>query len=215
MAPKKATSTAMTQEEIDRLIATNDALTATLQSKTATKDPAKMSATIARHNPIKYDGLGEPSLLGDWCRDFENVFEVLNCLEELQVDQAAHYLKGKAGLWWNRNKAMIREAWKENDEPFFSWKGFKDTFRGRFVLEHVRSKTRSEFDLFKMTEEMTIEDYHNRFMELAEYVSDLNYGEEVLALRFEKGLTTHIKKRLAAGEPSTIDRAIVYLSKIN
>ncbi|XP_074291332.1 uncharacterized protein LOC141618117 [Silene latifolia] len=52
-----------------------------------------------------------------------------------------------------------------------------------------------------MTEEMTIEDYHNRFMELVEYVSDLNYGE----VRFEKGLTTRIEKRLAPGEPSIVE----------
>ncbi|XP_074318693.1 uncharacterized protein LOC141655515 [Silene latifolia] len=164
-----------------------------------------MSAAIARHNPMKYDGLGEPPLLGDWCREFDNLFELLNYPEEIQVDQAAHYLKGKAGLWWNHSKVVIREAWRESDEPFVSWKGFKDTFRGTFVPEHVRSRMRSEFDVFKMTEEMTIEDYHNRFMELAEYVSDLNYGVEVLALRFERGLTTRIKKRLSVGEPSTIE----------
>ncbi|XP_074315302.1 uncharacterized protein LOC141651491 [Silene latifolia] len=151
-------------------------------------DHAKMSATIAIHNPMKYDGLGEPSFLGDWCREFDNLFELLDCREEMQVDQAAHYLKGKAGLWWNRNNA-----------------GFKDTMRGTFVPEHVRSRMRSEFDAFKMTEAMTIEDYHNRFMELAEYVLDLNYGEEVLALRFEKGLTARIKKRLSPGEPSTLE----------
>ncbi|XP_074271382.1 uncharacterized protein LOC141595317 [Silene latifolia] len=198
MAPKRAISTTMSQEEIDRLIATNDALTAALKSKTAMMDSAKMSAAIARHNSMKYDGLGEPSFLGDWCREFDNLFELLNCPEEMQVDQAAYYLKGKAGLWWNRSKAVIREAWRESNEPFISWKGFKDTLRGTFVPEHVRSRMRAEFDACKMTEEMTIEDYHNRFMELAEYVSDLNYGDEVLALRFERCLTTCIKKRLAA-----------------
>ncbi|XP_074266528.1 uncharacterized protein LOC141589803 [Silene latifolia] len=147
-------------------------------------DPAKMSVAIARHNLMKHDGLGEPSFLGDCCREFDNLFELLDCPEEMQVDQTAHYLKGKVGLWWNRGKSVIKEAWKESDEPFVSWKGFKDTLRGTFVPEHVRSSMRSEFEAFKLTEEMMIEHYHNRFMELAEYVSDLNYGEEVLAFRF-------------------------------
>ncbi|XP_074277791.1 uncharacterized protein LOC141601410 [Silene latifolia] len=168
-------------------------------------DPAKMSACITHHNPMKYDGLGEPSLLGDWCREFENLFELLNCPKEIQVDWPAHYLKGKDGLWLNRNKALLREAWRESDEPFVTWKDIKDTMRDVFLPEHIRSRMRSEFDVFKMTEEMTIEDYHNRFMELAEYVSDLSYGEEVLALRFEKVITTRIKKRLAAGELSTVE----------
>ncbi|XP_074298762.1 uncharacterized protein LOC141629691 [Silene latifolia] len=205
MAPKIATPTTMSPKEIDRLIATNVALTAALKSKISTMDPAKMSVAIARHNPIKYDGLGEPSLLGDWCREFDNLFELLNCPEEMQVDQVAHYLKGKARLWWSRSKGVIREAWKESEKPYITWRGFKETMRAVFVPEHVWSRMRSKFDTFKMTEEMTIEDYHNRFMKLAEYVSDLNYGDEVLALRFEKGLTMPIKKRLSAGEPSTLE----------
>ncbi|XP_074290696.1 uncharacterized protein LOC141617400 [Silene latifolia] len=128
-----------------------------------------MSANIARHNPTKYDGLGEPSLLGDCHREFDKIFELLNCPAELKVNQAAYYLRGKAGLWWNRSNEVWREAWKETDEYFITWKGFKETTRTVFVPEHVRSKMRDEFDSFKMTAEMTVESYHNRFMELAEY----------------------------------------------
>ncbi|XP_074306090.1 uncharacterized protein LOC141641320 [Silene latifolia] len=86
-----------------------------------------------------------------------------------------------------------------------AWRGFKETMRVVFVPEHIRSKMRAEFDSFKMTDEMTVESYHNRFMELAEYVSDLNFSDEILALRFEQGLTTTIKKRLAASQPSSMD----------
>ncbi|XP_074295780.1 uncharacterized protein LOC141623584 [Silene latifolia] len=207
MPQKRSTPTpsTMSQEEIDRLISMNEALTVALKAKGSVQDPAKMSASIARHNPTKYDGLGEPSLLGDWHREFDNLFELLGCPPEFQVDQAAYYLRGKAGLWWNRSKEVIREAWRESDESFITLKSFKENMRAVFVPEHIRSKMRAEFDSFKMTEEMTVETYYNRFMELSEYVADLNFSDEMLALRFEKGLTTTIKKRLAAGQPSTMD----------
>ncbi|XP_074297657.1 uncharacterized protein LOC141628408 [Silene latifolia] len=52
---------------------------------------------------------------------------------------------------------------------------------------------------------MTVEEYHNRFQELSEYLSDLNMGHEMLAVKFEKGLSTEIKKRLVVGEPTTVE----------
>ncbi|XP_074278054.1 uncharacterized protein LOC141601659 [Silene latifolia] len=205
MPPKKSVPTKMSQEEIDRLIATNEALTAALKAKSSTQDPAKMSATIARHNPTKYDGMGEPSLLGDWCSEFDNIFELLSCPAEMQVDQATFYLKGKARLWWTRSKEAIREPAANNNSPYVKWKGFKKILRATFVPEHIRSKMRAEFDSFKMTDDMTVETYHNQFMELSEYVADLNFNEEMLAMRFEKGLTVSIKKRLVAEESTTLE----------
>ncbi|XP_074302322.1 uncharacterized protein LOC141633827 [Silene latifolia] len=206
MPLKKSTSTptTMSQEEIDRLIAMNEALTAGVKSKGSAQDPAKLSASIARHNPMNYDQLGEPSLLGDWHREFHNLFELLKCHAELQVDQVVYYLRGKAGLWWTRNKEAIRKASEGNNSPYVKWPGFKKVMRVVFVLEHIRRKMRAKFDSFKITDEMTVETYYNRFMELSEYLVDLNISEEILALRFEKGLTT-IKKRLGAGQPSNMD----------
>ncbi|XP_074314555.1 uncharacterized protein LOC141649774 [Silene latifolia] len=195
----------MSQEEVDRLIATNKALTAALEAKGSAVDLSKMSAKILRHNPTKYDGLGEPSLLGEWCREFDNIFELMGCPEELQVDQAAFYLRAKAGLWWTCPNEAIKEAAANNGNDYVKWKGFKKILMTTFVPEYIRSRIRAEFDSFMMMDDMTVETYHNRFMELAEYVDDLNFTPEMLSLRFEKGLTTNIKKRLADGEPKNMD----------
>ncbi|XP_074283159.1 uncharacterized protein LOC141607704 [Silene latifolia] len=199
MPPKKATSTpiptSMSQEEIYRLIAMSKALTAALKAKGSVQDLAKVNASIAWHNPAKYDGLGAPSLLGDWHREFDNLFELLKCPAEIQVDQAAYYLRGKAGMWWTRSKDAVREAAANNGSDYVRWSGFKKVMNVVFVPEHIKSRMRVEFDSFKMPDGMTVETYYNTFMELSEYVADLNFSDEMLALRFEKGLTTTIKKR--------------------
>ncbi|XP_074291860.1 uncharacterized protein LOC141618676 [Silene latifolia] len=205
MPPKRARASTMTDEDIERMQDLNAALLEIVKGKKDEMNPSKVGASVARYKPAKYEGVGEPSLLGEWCREFDNIFELIACPEEMQVDQAVFYLRRKAGRWWTKNKATIREAFQLSEEPFVSWQNFKNILRNTFIPEHIRSKMRAHFDSFKMTDEMTVEDCHNIFMELAEYVADLNYNDEVLAMRFEKGLTLAIKKRLTAGVPTTVE----------
>ncbi|XP_074292299.1 uncharacterized protein LOC141619177 [Silene latifolia] len=108
-------------------------------------------------------------------------------------------------MWWTRSKEAVREAAVNSGSDYVRWSGFKKVMNVVFVPEHIKSRMRAEFDSFKMTDEMTVETYYNKFMELSEYISYLNFSDEMLALRFEKELTTIIKKRLAAGQPSNMD----------
>ncbi|XP_074299740.1 uncharacterized protein LOC141630896 [Silene latifolia] len=76
MPPRRNPAVNITQEELDQLLAENEAL------KAKRMDPAKMSTIVARHNPTIFTGEGEPHLLGDWCREFTNLFELIACPEE-------------------------------------------------------------------------------------------------------------------------------------
>jgi len=199
MPPKKNDAVPnISREELERLIAENEAL------KAKRLDPAKMSTTIARHNPTLFTGEGEPHLLGEWCREFGNLFELIACPEELQVDQAAHYLRGTAGDWWTRSKEDIREAARQHGQEYVHWSGFKRVLVEVFLPEFQKSKLREEFDAFKMTDDMTVEVYYRKFMQLANYVDELGADDAMLAMRFERGLTMNIKKRLIAAPPTTV-----------
>ncbi|XP_074292398.1 uncharacterized protein LOC141619268 [Silene latifolia] len=197
MPPKRNTAVNITQEELDRLLAENEAL------KAKRMDPAKMSTIVARHNPT-FTGEGEPHLLGDWCREFTNLFELIACPEELQVDQAAHYLRATAGEWWNRNKAEIRHVARDVEEGYVSWLEFQVILTDQFMPEFRKAKLREEFDTFKMTEDMTVDTYHRKFRLLASYIDEFAKNETMLAMRFERGLTVDIKKRLTAAPPTTV-----------
>jgi len=48
-----------------------------------------MGAAVAKYNPPRYDGTGASHLLAEWCRKFDNIFELIACPENMQVDQAA------------------------------------------------------------------------------------------------------------------------------
>ncbi|XP_074306469.1 uncharacterized protein LOC141641716 [Silene latifolia] len=198
MPPKRNTAVSITQKDLDRLLAENEAL------KAKRMDPAKMSTIVARHNPTFFTGEGEPHLLGDWCREFTNLFELIACPEELQVDQAAHYLRATAGEWWNRNKAEIRHVARDVEEGYVSWLEFQVILTDQFMPEFRKAKLREEFDTFKMTEDMTVETYHRKFRLLASYIDDFAKNETMLAMRFERGLTVDIKKRLTAAPPTTV-----------
>ncbi|KAH9613870.1 hypothetical protein KSS87_015221 [Heliosperma pusillum] len=81
-----------------------------------------------------------------------------------------------------------------------------------FVPEHIRSKMRGEFERFKMKVDMSLEEYHNQFMELSTYVADLKLSPKILAVRFDKGLTLDILKRLPVWFPNEVrDVREVYL----
>ncbi|XP_074292562.1 uncharacterized protein LOC141619442 [Silene latifolia] len=150
-------------------------------------------------------------MLGDWCREFTNLFELIACPEELiacpeelQVDQAAHYLRATAGEWWTRNKADIRHVARDIEEGYVSWLEFQVILTDQFMPEFRKGKLREEFDTFKMTEDMMVDTYHRKFRLLASYIDEFAKNETMLAMRFERGLTVDIKKRLTAAPPTTV-----------
>ncbi|XP_074293039.1 uncharacterized protein LOC141619934 [Silene latifolia] len=198
MPPKRDTAANDTQAELNRLRAENEAL------KAKRVDPGKMSTIVARHNPTIFTGEGEPQLLGEWCREFTNLFEPIACPKSCAVDQAAHYLRATAGDWWTRNKVEIRQVARDLETGHVSWLEFQEFLKNEFMPEFQKAKLREEFDTFKMTEDMTVEAYHRKFRQLSSYIDDFGQNEAMLAMRFEQGLTMDIKKRLTAAPPTTV-----------
>ena len=81
---------------------------------------SEMSKRISQSKPFPFDGKGEPSELENWLREFDKLFDVVECLEELKVNQAAFYLTGEADYWWANSKAGLLEPF----EGVFDWAMF-------------------------------------------------------------------------------------------
>ncbi|KAL9236190.1 hypothetical protein vseg_010891 [Gypsophila vaccaria] len=202
----------MAPGEAERLIAANDALTKAVRAlarektRDATTTAASMSGVIVRQHPSEFDGTGDPVVLEDWLRRFGKIFTTVGCPDSLRVEQAACYLKGRADLWWYDNQDHLKLYHKPgvNDEEVFGWISFKKAIRDEFFPEHLRHTKRTEFDLFKQDDGMSVEEYYVRFMELSSYASDLKMSDEVLASRFERGLAIHILEKMPAGIPTTV-----------
>ena len=71
----------------------------TPRTKSMSKQASEMSKRISQKKPSPFDGKGEPSELKHWLREFDKLFDVVECLEELKVNQAAFYLTGEVDYW--------------------------------------------------------------------------------------------------------------------
>ena len=72
---------------------------------------SEMSKRISQSKPLTFDGKGEPSELELWLREFDKLFDVVECPEELKVNQATFYLVGEADyLWANSRSGLLEQA---------------------------------------------------------------------------------------------------------
>ena len=70
---------------------------------------SEMSKQISQSKPSTFDGKEEPSELELWLREFDKLFDVVECPEELKVNQAAFYLVGEADYWWANSRSGLLE----------------------------------------------------------------------------------------------------------
>ena len=72
-------------------------------------DPVgEMFKKISQSKPSTYDGTGEPTVLENWIREFDKLFEVLHCPENLRIDNVVFFLRDEADFWWIQNGAALR-----------------------------------------------------------------------------------------------------------
>ena len=70
---------------------------------------SEMSKRISQSKPSTFDSKGEPSEVELWLREFDKLFDVVECPEELKVNQDAFYLVGEADYWWANSRLGLLE----------------------------------------------------------------------------------------------------------
>ncbi|KAH9607936.1 hypothetical protein KSS87_019996 [Heliosperma pusillum] len=77
----------------------------------------------------------------------------------------------------------MREYYKETtDESYIPWTSFKGELKDGSIPEHIRSRLRAEFDIFLMTNDMTVYEYYTIFMELAHNVEEMHISQPMMAV---------------------------------
>ncbi|XP_057520885.1 uncharacterized protein LOC130801135 [Amaranthus tricolor] len=148
---------------------------------------SKMSKRISQSKPSTFNGKREPSKLELWLREFDKLFDVVGCLEELKVNQAAFYLVGEADYWWANSRSELLEQ----VDGVLNWVLFKRAMRDKFYPLHVRKDKSNEFARLEMGD-MTVDEYYRKFMEYIQYCPDDVPTEEKKMQRFELGLSYDI-----------------------
>lgn len=67
-----------------------------------------MFKKIAQSKLPIYQGESNRTVLENWLREFDNLFNAVTCLKELKVKSVVFYLRYEADLWWQHNEDRLR-----------------------------------------------------------------------------------------------------------
>ncbi|XP_056695508.1 uncharacterized protein [Spinacia oleracea] len=155
---------------------------------------------ISMNKPTYFTGKGDPAALEDWFHEFERLFETLNCPENLKVPSAVFYIREEADMWWNRAKATLQQ------QANFGWEQFKIAIRAKFLPPHAKKQKNLEFISLKMEgTNMTIHEYHQKFIDLMRFAPETVPTEEIKAQKFELGLSYELQEKLSGENFTCMD----------
>ncbi|XP_057247339.1 uncharacterized protein LOC125492421 [Beta vulgaris subsp. vulgaris] len=117
---------------------------------------------VSDSKPPSYDGKGDPVKLENWVRDFEKLFDAIQCPDNRKVAIAAYYLKEEADFWWSQHKETLMAR------PDFDWKAFGVAMKEKFYPNFLRRQKATEFDELKQGD-MTVEQYYEKFVGLMKF----------------------------------------------
>ncbi|KMT03787.1 hypothetical protein BVRB_8g189320 [Beta vulgaris subsp. vulgaris] len=143
------------------------------QDKVERPDSAgEMFERLSKVKPSYFKGQADPTFLENWIREFEKLFEVVNCPAAMRVGQAVLYLKDEADLWWRENGARLSAA------EGFNWEAFVIVLRGKFYPAFMRKQKAQEFIDLRM-DGMTISEYYSKFITLSRFAPEVVATEEL------------------------------------
>ncbi|XP_021729843.1 uncharacterized protein LOC110696816 [Chenopodium quinoa] len=121
---------------------------------------------VAAAKPPTYLGKVDPASLENWVREFDKLFDAINCPEELKVNNDVYYLREEADLWWSQRRNDLLSI------PNFGWAEFKEALREKFYPSYLRKQKCMEFTNLRMGN-MTINEYYSKFIELMRFAPEV------------------------------------------
>ncbi|CAH9126180.1 unnamed protein product [Cuscuta epithymum] len=197
MPPRRNPHTTPTVEELAQTVQQMAQLIGAAQSSNRGIDYA---TRVAGRNPPIYLGEEDHLILEDWIRTFDKLFDSLNCPLEQRVNIAVYYLHQEADHWWAATGPALLE------QPGFDWEDFIVALRDRFYPDHVKEANYDEFVNFKQGD-LTVQEYHTKFVQLARFAKDLVSTEASMTRRFVNGLNYGAQKFVTVAEPRNLNEA--------
>ncbi|XP_019175080.1 PREDICTED: putative mediator of RNA polymerase II transcription subunit 24 [Ipomoea nil] len=182
---------------LQQLTQLTQALGATLLQNGNGNDVAKKVSSL---NPPFYGGQEDPRVLEDWIRAFDKLLDAIGCPADHKVEAAVYYLQQEADIWWVNNGHALSQ------QPDFDWEAFKDAMRDRFYPEHVKAAMYEEFLHLKQGN-LSVQEYHAKFLELARFAPRLVPDEYSKTQKFIRGLNFGIQKVICALDLETLNKA--------
>ena len=129
--------------------------------------------------PPKFEGSDSPTVVMQWLREIDQVFDSCDCEPEHRVKYVVRMLKGRALLWWDTVVAAIDRA--EIDR--MSWSDFSARVQKKYCSEYDLHKIEQEFLQLKKGDG-TVEELITGFTDRMRFVTALVPDERAKIRRF-------------------------------
>ena len=95
-------------------------------------------------------------------------------------------MTGEADIWWTTNTdKLVRHE--------FTWSKFLGELRAKFYPVVVQRQKEKEFMELKMSGNMTVMQYTNKFTELSRFIPEFVSSKKLKMRSFEEGLAFYIQ----------------------
>nr|GEY38300.1 retrotransposon protein, putative, Ty3-gypsy subclass [Tanacetum cinerariifolium] len=160
-------------------------------------------ATFIKCDQLPFNGIEGVVGLCQWFEKLESVFQISECKEKDRVKFAMATLRGRALTWWNgRTKTIGIEA--TNNTP---WSEVRKWMTVEFCPRSMIQRIEQELYNLRM-KGMDIDEYTNRFHELALLCPRMVEPEAVKVQQYLRGLTKSIRSDVTSSQPTTINDAV-------
>ncbi|KAK1372774.1 hypothetical protein POM88_028967 [Heracleum sosnowskyi] len=145
--------------------------------------------------PPEFKGSADPVEAKAWLKEMEKAFALIEVTEDKKTEYASYFMKNEASYWWETSRAM-------EPEGLITWARFTELFSERYFPDYMRDQMELKFLELKQGS-MTVPQYERRFTELSRFVPTYVDTEKKKAKRFQQGLRSWIRSKLAVLELDT------------
>ncbi|XP_019155218.1 PREDICTED: uncharacterized protein LOC109152097 [Ipomoea nil] len=161
---------------------------------------SEVNHQVSKHRPPTFSGEEDPTILEEWIRTFDTIFETVECPEGHRVETASFYFRHEADLWWVHEKPSCEQR------PGFNWGALKARLRERFYLSHIKAAIYEEFLHLKQGA-TPITKYYQQFLKLVP-------TESTKIEKFMTGLNVESQKAVTLRKPRTLEEAYAKASQL-
>ncbi|MQM12914.1 hypothetical protein Taro_045833 [Colocasia esculenta] len=157
-----------------------------------------------RLRPPMFHSEYDPDKAESWTHELERIFETMECAEEDQVRLAVYQLKGAAHEWWRVQRQTHFQGQRLDQ---ISWQQFSEVFHGEYFPDYARRERRDQFHEL-VQGDLTVSQYHQRFVRLLRHVPHVAGSDQACAERFIAGLRPDLRWGVTAHMCTTLGEAV-------
>jgi hypothetical protein len=143
------------------------------------------------HKPPTFASSPDPLDADDWLKSIEKMLNVAQCSDREKVLYASGRLTGPAADWWDSYVAAHDAA------DTITWAEFTTQFRNYHIPARLMKIKKKEFLSLKQGN-MSVSEYHDKFIQLSRYAPDEVADDERKQEHFTEGLNGPLQYALVA-----------------